>query len=226
MSRNPLEIVAVSGGVRHPSRTRALVESLLAELSAVLPIRHSLIDLGELAPQYGGILDRNHLPQAVADALDAVESADALIVASPIYRGSYTGLFKHFFDLVDQDALIDIPILLAATGGSDRHSLAIDHQFRPLFSFFQAQTLPIGVYGTDPDFEHHRVSSEALRARIALAVSRAVPILASRREGMGSPRAVHDGSKAPVRTTIPRESASPDRSKPAPIDVGQVSVSL
>lgn len=49
-----------------------------------------------------------------------------------MYRGSYTGLFKHFFDFIHQDALIDKPILLAATGGSERHALVIDHQLRPL----------------------------------------------------------------------------------------------
>jgi len=76
--------------------------------------------------------------------------------------------------------LIDVPVLLAATGGSDRHALAIDHQLRPLFSFFQAHTLPIGVYATDKEFDNYRVSSDALRARIALAVERAVPVLLQR----------------------------------------------
>ena len=74
-----------------------------------------------------------------------IESATLLIVASPVYRASFTGLFKHVFDFVGQYSLIDKPVLLAATGGSDRHALIIEHQFRPLFSFFQALTLPIGV---------------------------------------------------------------------------------
>lgn len=182
MPRPPLNLVAVSAGVHRPSRTHALAEHLLAEFATALPVRERLIELGDLAPLYGGVNDRSRLPRAASEALQAVEAADALIVASPIYRGSYTGLFKHFFDLVDQDALIDVPVLLVATGGSERHSLAIDHQFRPLFSFFQAQTLPIGVYGTDRDFERYQVSSEALRARVALAVGRALPILEARRD--------------------------------------------
>jgi FMN reductase len=76
--------------------------------------------------------------------LAAVEAADALIVGTPVYRASFTGLFKHFFDFVEQTALVDVPVLLAASGGSDRHALVLEHQLRPLFSFFQAQTLPIG----------------------------------------------------------------------------------
>ena len=85
-----------------------------------------------------------------------------LVVATPVFRGSYTGLFKHFFDFVHQDALIDKPVLLAATGGSERHALVIDHQLRPLFSFFQARTLPLGIYATDKDFVDYRLQDDAL----------------------------------------------------------------
>lgn len=108
----------------------------------------------------------------------AVEAADALIVGTPVYRASFTGLFKHFFDFVEQTALVDVPVLLAASGGSERHALVLEHQLRPLFSFFQAQTLPIGVYATDKDFtSEYTIHSEFLRDRITLAVARALPIL-------------------------------------------------
>lgn len=71
-----------------------------------------------------------------------------------------------------------MPVLLAASGGSDRHALVLEHQLRPLFSFFQAQTLPIGVYATDRDFTpEYTIHSELLRDRITLAVARALPIL-------------------------------------------------
>ena len=107
----------------------------------------------------------------------AVEQADVLVVATPVYRGSYTGLFKHFFALIHQDALIDKPILLAATGGSERHALVIDHQLRPLFSFFQARTLPLGVYASEQDFKGYAIGNPALDERIALAVARAGPVI-------------------------------------------------
>ena len=137
-----------------------------------------LIELGELAPQLAGALWRSQLPDSVERRLVAVEQADVLVVATPVYRGSYTGLFKHFFDFIHQDALVDTPILLAATGGSERHALVIDHQLRPLFSFFQARTLPLGVYATDRDFAEGRVHNEALIQRARLAVQRALPLLA------------------------------------------------
>jgi len=177
-----LKIVAVSGGLQRPSRTLALVEQILDGLSDAVPVKRRLIELGEIVPRFGSVLQRAQLPQDVEAILRDIETADLLVVASPIYRGSYTGLFKHLFDFVHHESLIDVPVLLAATGGSDRHALAIDHQLRPLFSFFQAHTLPIGVYATDKEFDNYRVSSDALRARIALAVERAVPVLRRRGE--------------------------------------------
>ena len=177
---HPLKIVAVSGGLQRPSRTLALVEQLLDGLSREVPLKSRLIELGEIVPKFGGVLQRSQLPPEIELLLRDIETADLLLVASPIFRGTYTGLFKHLFDFVHQDSLIDVPVLLAATGGSDRHALAIDHQLRPLFSFFQAHTLPIGVYATDKEFDNYRVSSDALRARIDLAVARAVPVLRQR----------------------------------------------
>ena len=175
-----LKVVAVSGGLQRPSRTLVLVQELLAALGDALPIDVHLIELGNIGPQFAGALYRSQLPTHVEAEVAAIESADLLIVASPVYRGSYTGLFKHLFDFVHHEALTDVPVLLAATGGSDRHALVIDHQLRPLFSFFQSRTLPIGVYAVEKDFEGYEISSPALRDRIALAIARAVPQLSHR----------------------------------------------
>ncbi|RQS58568.1 FMN reductase [Burkholderia sp. Bp8963] len=171
------KVVAVSGGLQRPSRTLALVEALLASLGDALPIDVTLIELGEIAGRLSGALTRAQLPADLEAKVRSIETADALVVASPVFRASYTGLFKHLFDLVHHDALIDVPVLLAATGGSERHALVIDHQLRPLFSFFQARTLPIGVYASEGDFAHYAITSAALRARISLAIERAVPLL-------------------------------------------------
>ncbi|MGM3278355.1 FMN reductase [Ralstonia sp. 24A2] len=176
MSRK-VKVVAVSGSVQSPSRTLVLVEQLLAALAEIVPVDVHLIKLEDLAPAIGGVSYRDQLPGTVQAELAAIESADVLVVASPVYRGSYTGLFKHLFDLVHHEALIDVPVLLAATGGSDRHALVIDHQLRPLFSFFQARTLPLGVYASEQDFSGYEITSNALRERIALAAARALPLL-------------------------------------------------
>ena len=173
----PLRLVAVSGGLQRPSKAAALAEHLLDLIADAVPCELRLVELGQLAPQLAGAVWRSQLPETVERELAAVEQADILVVATPVFRGSYTGLFKHFFDFIDQDALIDKPVLLAATGGSERHALVIDHQLRPLFSFFQARTLPLGVYATDKDFVDYRVENAALMQRAALAVQRALPLL-------------------------------------------------
>ncbi|MBR7633697.1 FMN reductase [Janthinobacterium lividum] len=173
----PLRLVAVSGGLQRPSKAAALAEHLMDLIAEEVLCEQRLVELGQLAPQLAGAVWRSHLPETVERELAAVEQADILVVATPVYRGAYTGLFKHFFDFIDQDALIDKPVLLAATGGSERHALMIDHQLRPLFSFFQARTLPLGVYATDKDFLDYRLQDEALIQRATLAVQRALPLL-------------------------------------------------
>jgi len=171
------KVVAVSGGLQRPSRTLTLIEALLSSLGDALPIDVQLIELGKIAGRLSGALTRAQLPADIEEQIRAIETADALVVASPVFRASYTGLFKHLFDFVHHEALVDVPVLLAATGGSERHALVIDHQLRPLFSFFQARTLPIGVYASESDFSNYEIGSAALRTRIELAVDRAVPLL-------------------------------------------------
>jgi len=177
---NTLNVVAISGGLQRPSRTLALTNAIVDALGDALPIDTRLIELGAIGNRLAGALKRAQVPPDLDALIRAIETADALVVASPVYRASYTGLFKHLFDLVHHESLVDVPVLLAATGGSERHALVIDHQLRPLFSFFQARTLPIGVYAAESDFDRYEIANPALHARIALAVDRAVPQLQPR----------------------------------------------
>ena len=173
----PIRIVAVSGSLHAPSKTTALIKEILASFGRSLDIDAHLIEVNDIGAQFAGTLRRDQLPASVEQELQRIESADLLIVASPVYRASFTGLFKHLFDFVGQYALVDTPVLLAATGGSDRHALIIEHQFRPLFGFFQALTLPLGVYANDSDFTNYKVTSLDLQERIDLAITRALPLI-------------------------------------------------
>lgn len=173
----PLRVVAVSGGLQSPSESAGLAQHLLDLIADQVPCLRHLVDLGLIAPQLTGSVWRTQVPATVEQAFAAVEQTDVLVVVSPVFRGSYTGLFKHFFDLIEQDALTDTPVFLLANGGSERHALVIDHQLRPLFSFFQARTLPLGVYATDKDCVDRRLSDEAVIERARLAVQRALPVL-------------------------------------------------
>ena len=77
-------------------------------------------------------------------ALDTVVGADGLIAVTPIFSASYSGLFKTFFDVVDKDALSGKPVLLGATAGTARHSLALEHALRPLFAYLRTVVVPTG----------------------------------------------------------------------------------
>lgn len=100
-----------------------------------------------------------------------MEEADVLVVGSPVYKGSYSGLFKHVFDLVGPDSLLGKPVLLCASGGGYRHALVVEHQLRPLFGFFGALTVPIAVYASERDFLDGRLVDAAVLDRIDLAVN-------------------------------------------------------
>jgi len=138
-----------------------------------------IIELATTLPSLAAGGYRSELGTAAQDALDVVENADVLVVGSPAYRATYSGLFKLFFDHVGQYALVDTPVVLTATGGSDRHALLVEHQMRPLFGFFQALTLPLGIYANERDFVDYRVASDELEQRIDTALTRALPLVRS-----------------------------------------------
>lgn len=177
-SDGTIRIVGVSGSLSVPSRTTALVAATSTAFATPLEASVEIIELGSLVHDLAGT-NRGELGPAAISALTAVESADVLVVGSPAYRAAYTGIFKHFFDFIGQYALVDKPIVLTATGGSDRHALLVEHQMRPLFGFFQALTLPLGIFATETDFENYEITSTELTERIALSTQRTVGLLAS-----------------------------------------------
>jgi len=174
-----IRVVGVSGSPTDPSRTTALVSRVSEAFAAKLGGEAEIIELATVLPALAAGGYRPNLGQAAQDALEAVETADVLVVGSPAYRATYSGLFKLFFDYVGQYALVDVPVVLTATGGSDRHALLVEHQMRPLFGFFQALTLPLGIFANERDFTDYRVTSDELEERIETALSRALPLVRS-----------------------------------------------
>jgi len=159
-------IVAVSGSLHEPSKTTALLRAIVDAVAARADAEVQLIELTDIGPSLAGALRREDLPLHVEEQLVAIERADLLIVGSPVYRASFTGLFKHLFDFVGQYELVGKPVLLAATGGGERHALMVEHQLRPLFGFFPALTVATGVYAADAEFADGRPADPGLLARI------------------------------------------------------------
>ena len=147
-----MSIVGISGSLSNPSRTTALVELIVGKTASAAFSKKTIITVGDIAPSLGLALNPKLLPAEVSLAYEKLASADVIVVGTPVYKGSYTGLVKHFFDLLDPKVLSGKVAVLAATGGSDHHSLVLEHQLRPLLSFFGVHTVPTTVYVKDSDF--------------------------------------------------------------------------
>ena len=144
-------VVGISGSPGSASRSRTLLELALASLERQGAGTGRLIDLARLPAD--ALLGRRE-DRDVAEALQATRDAAILVVSTPIYRATYSGLLKVFVDLLPQDALagkIAIPI---ATGGGPTHLLAVDHGLRPLLASVGALVVATGVYGTDAQFRN------------------------------------------------------------------------
>ncbi len=168
-----LTAVGLSGSPSAPSRTRLIVNAALTRIAAQAGVEARLIDLADLVPDLG-IASRADASPRVEEALRAIESADLLIVGSPVYKGSYTGLLKHLIDLLNYPALLGTPVGLLACGGTDRHALVIEHQLRPLFGFFGAKTLATGVFLLDKTIQNGCVEDAACAARLDQLIAEAV----------------------------------------------------
>ncbi|CAL1238917.1 NAD(P)H-dependent oxidoreductase [Candidatus Methylocalor cossyra] len=175
-----LKVVIVSGNLGAPSKTLALGEQIveaIGQLSAVAVETHQL---AELAPAIGPARHPGELNETGQAALRSIAAADILVAVTPVYKGSYTGLFKHLFDFIDPKALTEVPVILGATGGGDKHALIIEHQLRPLFGFFGANTAPAGIYATEAHYDGRRFTEPVVLERIAAAARQAVALARAR----------------------------------------------
>lgn len=175
--RTALNATVVCGSLGKPSRTRVLLDALVARISQEIPIRVQYVELVDIAASLGSSLDKASLSSHARAGVRAIEESEFLIVGAPVFRASIPGLLKHLFDVIDVTALAGKPVLLAATGGSLRHSLVIEHHLRPLFAFFQSLTLPMGVYAGPGEIQDGSLVDAALVQRVELAVSLAMPYL-------------------------------------------------
>lgn len=180
-----VKIVGVSGSPRRPSRTTALVEAVAAEVTSLCPADVAVYDVAGLGRGID-VSCRAELPEAALAALRDIEAADALIVGTPIYKGSYAGLFKHLFDFVDPATLAGRPVALTATGGGRRHALAVEHQLRPLFGFFSALTLPTAVYASDEDVLRGRINDTVTLGRVRQVARELVELTTARAPALSS----------------------------------------
>lgn len=166
-------LAVLTAGMRQPSATAVLAD-LLADATAAALTRSGastrLVTV-ELRPHATALADAmvaGAVPPDLARVVDSVTDADGLIAVTPTFAGSYAGLFKSFFDVLDRRALTGMPVLIGATGGSARHSLVIEYAMRPLLSYFHALVAPTGVFAASDDVSDG-VASRELAERIGRA---------------------------------------------------------
>jgi FMN reductase len=176
----PFRLVAFSGNPQRPSRSRALAGTIARSIQRQVPVTIDQYDVLDAGPGLGTALSREQLTPTALAIVEAIETADILVVTTPVYKGSYTGLFKHLIDFVDMNALIGRPVVIGATGGGQRHALMVEHQLRPLFGFFSALTVPTAIYADDTTFEAYEQVDPGILARIELAATQAALILQNR----------------------------------------------
>ncbi|MFF5143817.1 FMN reductase [Streptomyces sp. NPDC013157] len=180
-----MKLVVVSAGLSVPSSTRLLADRLAAAVGRQAEVELEVVELRDLAVEIAHNFTNGFPGRRLAAALEAVTEADGLIAVTPVFTASYSGLFKSFFDVLDKDALAGKPVLIAATGGTARHSLVLEHALRPMFAYLRAVVVPTGVYAASEDW-----GAEGLEGR----VERAAEELAALMQGLR--RAVREEPEA------------------------------
>ena len=168
-------VVVVTAGLTVPSSTRLLADQIAEATKSQVTARGEsvemdFIELREVAGELATFMVTGGIPTPKLIALrERVSAADGLLAVTPVFNGSYSGLFKMFFDALDPAALTGTPVLVAATAGSPRHSLMLDFAMRPLFTYLHAVVVPTGVFAATEDFGSHGLSDRITRAAAELA---------------------------------------------------------
>ena len=188
------KLAVIAAGLSQPSSTRLLADRLTEAVVRALDgveVEVTVVELRDVAQDVTNNLLTGFPSPKLDTAIQAVTSADGLIAVTPIFTTSYSGLFKSFIDILDPQSLTGMPVLLGATGGTERHSLAIDYAMRPLFTYLHANPVSAGVYAASSDWG----SGAGLADRIERAASElAVLVRASdRSQSIRDPFALPEG---------------------------------
>lgn len=176
----PLRVAVVAAGLTQPSSTRLLADRIVSavEEEASAQGRSVVFEVVEVRGLAHAVVDAllTGFPSTdLAGAFASVVDADALVAVTPVFNASYSGLFKSFFDALPEEALAGKPVLLAATAGTPRHSLVLEHSLRPLFGYLHATVVPTMVFAAAEDWGS--LDAGALQRRVERSASELVSLL-------------------------------------------------
>ena len=178
------KLAVVSAGLSQPSSTRMLADRLadatVARLSEQgVEVEVTTVELRDVASDIMNNMLTGFASPKLEAVIDAVTGADGLIAVTPIFTTSYSGLFKSFFDVLDNRSLTDMPVLIGATAGTARHSLALDYALRPMFTYLHAVVVPTSVFAASEDWGSGADQVKTLPDRIDRAAGELVPLVAA-----------------------------------------------
>ncbi|WP_129668744.1 FMN reductase [Phytoactinopolyspora endophytica] len=188
-----LTIVTLAAGLRQPSSTRMLADRLSAATVAAVEeegaaVKSETVELRDVAHDVVNAMLTGFPAGGLPQVLDTVSGASGLIAVTPVFTTSYSGLFKSFIDVVDPDSLAGMPVLLGATGGTPRHSLALDYAMRPLFTYLHAEVVSTSVFAATDDWAGDADTANPLPQRIERAGRElAQRIMQTKRRGPADP---------------------------------------
>lgn len=171
-----MNIVVVNGSLSETSSSTSLAKRIVERVEQLRPAQAEVpkVEWVNLRPLGHSLVDTLYTgvaPPNVRAAYQTLAEADLVVAVTPTYQASMSGLFKLFWDLIPDGELRGKPVLLAATGGTGRHGLMIDHTLRPLFSYLGAAPLPTALFAATQDWgdaglEHQVGMEESLEKRI------------------------------------------------------------
>ncbi|TDC67188.1 FMN reductase [Streptomyces hainanensis] len=200
-----MRIAVVASGLSVPSSTRLLADRLAAATAGrVDGAEVAVVELRELAVEIANHLTNGFPGPRLAAAIETVTGADGLIVVTPVFSASYSGLFKSFFDVLEPEALAGTPVLIGATGGTPRHSLVLEHALRPLFAYLRAVVVPTGVYAASQDWGTEGDGyADGLAERVDRAATELAALLSPAAGSRGAPRAAGADRRAEADEVVP-----------------------
>lgn len=162
-------LVAIVGSVTPPGRLLAATTAMLQGAHNDPEIATQLINLADLKIAFADGRPSEQYGDDIAATVKLVTDADAVIIASPVYRGSITGALKNLLDQIPIDALMGKPVGILAMGATTHHYLGVDWHLRDILAWFGAFVAPTSVYLSSADFVDGWISETALKEMLSLA---------------------------------------------------------
>jgi len=179
--------LAVIGAVTPPGRLHTAVATA-AETAAVRPdVRASVLNLADHRVSFADGRPLDRFTDDTATVVARVAEADVVLLASPVYRATFTGALKNLLDLVPVEGLRDKPVGIVAMGATTHHYLGVDWQLRAVLAWFGAVVAPTSVYLESAHFQEGRLADDGARRALVELVNTLLALRTGVKGPLGPP---------------------------------------